>query len=69
MVIIWILLMKGELYLAPVHRPKRILDLGTGTGIWAIDIAELETSPWVIPIYQLIASEESFPKPRWSGRI
>lgn len=32
--------MKGELFLAPVQKPQRILDLGTGTGIWAIDIAE-----------------------------
>lgn len=36
----WLLLMKGELFLAPVQKPQRILDLGTGTGIWAIDIAE-----------------------------
>lgn len=32
--------MKGELHLAPVKNPQKILDLGTGTGIWALDIAE-----------------------------
>jgi ubiquinone/menaquinone biosynthesis C-methylase UbiE len=32
--------MRGELFQAPVKNPQRILDLGTGTGIWAIDIAE-----------------------------
>lgn len=32
--------MKGELYNAPIKNPQKILDLGTGTGIWAIDIAE-----------------------------
>lgn len=29
----------GALYLAPVAQPHRVLDLGTGTGIWAIDFA------------------------------
>jgi hypothetical protein len=29
----------GELHLAPIgERPDRILDLGTGTGFWAIDM-------------------------------
>ena len=31
----------GELYLAPIgEKPSRILDLGTGTGIWAIDMGK-----------------------------
>jgi ribosomal protein L11 methylase PrmA len=34
------MLLKGELLRAPVRNPKRVLDLGTGTGIWAIDYAE-----------------------------
>lgn len=29
-----------KLYLAPIERPNRILDLGTGTGIWAIEFAD-----------------------------
>jgi ribosomal protein L11 methylase PrmA len=36
----WLLLLKGEIIKAPVKNPQKILDLGTGTGIWAIDAAE-----------------------------
>jgi len=32
--------MKGELLLAPLKDPHRILDIGTGTGIWAVDVAD-----------------------------
>jgi ubiquinone/menaquinone biosynthesis C-methylase UbiE len=34
------MLLKGELIRAPVTNPQRVLDIGTGTGIWAIDYAE-----------------------------
>ncbi|TIA50518.1 S-adenosyl-L-methionine-dependent methyltransferase [Aureobasidium pullulans] len=30
----------GELHLAPVKNPREILDVGTGTGIWAIQMAD-----------------------------
>lgn len=30
----------GALHLAPLVRPKQILDVGTGTGIWAIEMAD-----------------------------
>jgi SAM-dependent methyltransferase len=36
-----LLVMGGKLLLAPIGKnPQRILDLGTGTGIWAIDAAD-----------------------------
>jgi SAM-dependent methyltransferase len=33
-------LLDRKLYLAPIHKPARVLDLGTGTGIWAMEFAE-----------------------------
>ena len=34
-------LLGGRLWTAPLDNPHRVLDVGTGTGIWAIDFAEL----------------------------
>lgn len=35
-------LMNNRLFWAPINpNPLRVLDLGTGTGIWAIDFAEI----------------------------
>lgn len=34
-------MLDDRLHLAPIGKtPQRILDIGTGTGIWAIDMAE-----------------------------
>ncbi|KAG0635876.1 S-adenosyl-L-methionine-dependent methyltransferase [Tuber brumale] len=37
---ICLLALGGKLHAAPMEDPRRILDLGTGTGIWAIDAAD-----------------------------
>ncbi|KFY21825.1 hypothetical protein V493_07095 [Pseudogymnoascus sp. VKM F-4281 (FW-2241)] len=43
------LITKGRLHLAPIGpNPKVILDIGTGTGIWAIDTADLYPNAKVI---------------------
>ncbi|GAQ07075.1 hypothetical protein ALT_4396 [Aspergillus lentulus] len=31
----------GRLFFAPIHCPKRILDIGTGSGIWPIEMASI----------------------------
>ena len=34
------LLMRDKLFLAPVQKPSRVLDIGSGTGLWAEDMAD-----------------------------
>ena len=36
-------MLNGKLNLAPVKNPKNVLDIGTGTGIWAIEFGENRT--------------------------
>ncbi|KAH7197284.1 S-adenosyl-L-methionine-dependent methyltransferase [Fusarium flagelliforme] len=42
-------LFDGELFLSDIgDKPKRIIDIGTGTGIWAVDVADLYPDAEVI---------------------
>ncbi|CAK7235721.1 hypothetical protein SCUCBS95973_009362 [Sporothrix curviconia] len=36
---IFLLMARGKAFLAPIDKPKRVLDFATGTGIWAIEFA------------------------------
>lgn len=64
---IYRMLLKGELCRAPIKNPARVLDIGTGTGIWAIDFAE-----YVILIHHvrhiMLTDTVSTPTPRSSVR-
>ena len=33
---LYLMTLEGKLHLAPIENPQRILDVGTGTGIWAV---------------------------------
>jgi len=33
---LWLLTLKDRLFLAPIENPQAILDVGTGTGLWAM---------------------------------
>ncbi|KAL1303402.1 hypothetical protein AAFC00_006794 [Neodothiora populina] len=46
-----LLLCKGELHHAPIgFHPQKILDVATGTGIWAVDMADTYPSAEVIGV-------------------
>lgn len=41
-------MLRNKLYLAPVEHPKHVLDIGTGTGIWAIQFARQHPESQVV---------------------
>jgi SAM-dependent methyltransferase len=44
----YLITLDKKLHLAPIREPHNILDLGTGTGIWAIDMADQYPSARVL---------------------
>ncbi|RJE21808.1 hypothetical protein PHISCL_05864 [Aspergillus sclerotialis] len=46
---VYMLLLRGKLHLAPIpNEVNRVLDVGTGTGVWAMDFADLHPEASVI---------------------
>ncbi|KAI5845283.1 S-adenosyl-L-methionine-dependent methyltransferase [Morchella snyderi] len=57
---IYSLVLEGDLFRAPIgNDPQNILDLGTGTGIWAIDMADK------FPSARIIGNDLSPIQPEW----
>ncbi|KAI5807878.1 S-adenosyl-L-methionine-dependent methyltransferase [Peziza echinospora] len=56
---IWLLILDGELFVAPLTSPRRVLDIGTGTGIWAIDFSDK------YPEAEVMGNDLSPVKPPW----
>ena len=55
---VYALIFGGELHLAPLKDPKNVLDLGTGTGIWAIDFADQYPAAAILGRQDLISLVE-----------
>jgi trans-aconitate methyltransferase len=55
----YLLTLDNKLHLAPLEDPEHILDVGTGTGIWAIDMAEQ------YPSASIIGADLSPIQPEW----
>lgn len=56
---IFLTMVKGKLHLAPLDNPQHVLDVGTGTGIWAIDMADEN------PQAEVTATDISPIQPSW----
>ncbi|KAF2253092.1 S-adenosyl-L-methionine-dependent methyltransferase [Trematosphaeria pertusa] len=56
----YLLTLDHKLHLAPIKNPQRILDVGTGTGIWAIDMAADQ-----YPSATVIGTDLSPIQPEW----
>jgi SAM-dependent methyltransferase len=56
---IFLLILDGKLYCAPIENPRRVLDVGTGTGIWSLDFGDEN------PGSEVIGTDLSPIQPSW----
>ncbi|KAK2871771.1 hypothetical protein FQN49_002853 [Arthroderma sp. PD_2] len=64
----YLLTLDGKLHLAPISNPQEILDVGTGTGIWAIDMADEYASAKVTGV-DLSPTQPSFLPPNCTFEV
>ncbi|OTA95201.1 hypothetical protein M434DRAFT_394094 [Hypoxylon sp. CO27-5] len=57
-----VLLCNGKLHFAPLENPQSVLDIGTGTGIWAIDMGD------EYPAAEILGIDLSPIQPLWVPR-
>ncbi|KAK5657880.1 hypothetical protein OQA88_2428 [Cercophora sp. LCS_1] len=50
----------GKYFLAPIQKPQSVIDLGTGTGLWCIEVGEM------LPDAKVIGVDLSPIQPRWT---
>lgn len=60
-----LLTLDDRLYLAPLSSPKHVIDLGTGTGRWAIDFADHVEDAEVLGVDLSIVEDTSHPNLRF----
>ena len=56
---LWLLVGGGDIIKAPIQSPQKVLDLGTGTGIWAIEFGDR------FPSAEVIGTDLSVIQPVW----
>ncbi|KEF62496.1 uncharacterized protein A1O9_00469 [Exophiala aquamarina CBS 119918] len=55
------LILGGALYKSPISNPRNVLDIGTGTGIWALDFADEN------PASDVLGNDLSPIQPSWTA--
>jgi len=64
----FLILLDQKLHLAPIREPKRVLDLGCGTGIWCMDMADEHPGAEILGI-DLSPIQPSFTPPNCKFEI